>query len=114
GGVTPTLDPTGSILTIDLDPPLGDQDCYAIGLAGMTSTEGGDILNPTFTVRTLVGDVNRTGRVNATDKNLIKGKIGTPLSADDFLFDVNLSGRINATDKNLVKGWIGHTVAECP
>ena len=81
----------------------------------MTSTEGADILNPTFTVRTLAGDVNRSGRVNATDKNLVKGKIGEPpLSADDFLYDVNLSGRINATDKNLVKGWIGRTAAVCP
>ncbi len=103
-----------NILIIGLSPPLEDTDCYTVDLTGMTGCDGTALVNPAFNVTTLAGDVNGSGVVNATDKNVVKGKIGTPLSADDFLFDVNLSGRINATDKNLVKGWIGHTVAECP
>ena len=60
-------------------------------------------------IKMLQGDVNGSGRVNATDKNVVKGKITTqtpPLFGDDFFYDVNMSGRINATDKNFVKGRI--------
>ena len=60
-------------------------------------------------IKMLEGDVNGSGRVNATDKNIVKGKITSltpPLADDDFFYDVNMSGRVNATDKNLVKGRI--------
>ncbi|MCH7813481.1 MAG: hypothetical protein IID40_05615, partial [Planctomycetes bacterium] len=67
-----------------------------------------------YAVRTLAGDVNGSGVVNATDKNLVKGKINRALDNGDFVNDVNASGVINATDKNLTKGWIGHTAALCP
>ncbi|MCP4249940.1 MAG: hypothetical protein GY778_23100 [bacterium] len=61
----------------------------------------------------LLRSYGRTWRVNATDKNLTKGKIGTPLWADDFLYDVNLSGRINATDRFPVKAEIGQIAMLC-
>ncbi len=85
--------------------PLPDEDCCTITLSG----DVGD----GFVVRTLAGDVDRSDRVNATDKNLVKGKIGAALDAAVFIYDVNATGAINATDKNLVKGWIGHT-PPCP
>ena len=51
--------------------------------------------------------------MNATDKNLVKGKIGAALDAAVFIYDVNATGAINATDKNLVKGWI-ENLTPCP
>ncbi|MCP4248005.1 MAG: hypothetical protein GY778_13235 [bacterium] len=78
-----------------------------------TITFSGDVID-TYDVRTLVGDVNGSGIVNATDKNLVKGAIGRALDSAKFVFDVNTSGSINATDKNLVKGWIGTTQVACP
>ncbi|MCH7814926.1 MAG: hypothetical protein IID40_13000 [Planctomycetes bacterium] len=94
-----------SMLTVTVNP-LRNIDCCTI-------TFSGDVVD-TYDVRTLVGDVNGSGVVNATDKNLVKGAIGRALDSDKFIFDINTSGTINATDKNLVKGWIGTTEVACP
>ncbi|MCP4249223.1 MAG: hypothetical protein GY778_19440, partial [bacterium] len=67
-----------------------------------------------YDLSALAGDVNGSGVVNATDKNLVKGNISNAVDADKFVFDVNASGTINATDKNLTKGWIGTSAILCP
>ncbi|MCP4245851.1 MAG: hypothetical protein GY778_02275 [bacterium] len=85
--------------------PLPDEDCCTITLSG----DAGD----TYVVQTLAGDVNLSGRVNATDKNLTKGQINKAIDAETYLMDVNATGAINATDKNLVKGWINN-LPPCP
>ncbi|MCH7813806.1 MAG: hypothetical protein IID40_07275 [Planctomycetes bacterium] len=89
-------------LTVTLDDPLPDPDCC-------TFTFAGDVVD-TYPYETLAGDVNFSGRVNATDKNLVKGQmfVGGALNENNFFYDVNASGRINSTDKNIVKGFMGH------
>ncbi|MCH7813102.1 MAG: hypothetical protein IID40_03685 [Planctomycetes bacterium] len=94
-----------SRLTVDF-APLPNIDCCTVTLSG-------DVVDQ-YDIGALAGDVNGSGVVNATDKNMVKGNISKPVDADKFVFDVYASGLINATDKNLVKGWIGHTVAVCP
>ncbi|MCP4245894.1 MAG: matrixin family metalloprotease [bacterium] len=91
----------GTKLTATFNPALPNTECCTISLIG--GATGSQV------IKTLNGDVNGSGRVNATDKNIVKGKVTTttpPLSCDEFFYDVNVSGRINATDKNLVKGKI--------
>ncbi|MCP4248013.1 MAG: hypothetical protein GY778_13275 [bacterium] len=100
-GATVTVSTDGIFVTATFDPPLPNTECCTMTLGGGAS--GSQV------IKLLQGDVNGSGRVNATDKNLVKGKITSrtpPLAGDDFFYDINMSGRINATDKNLVKGRI--------
>ncbi len=93
-------------LTVIFDPPLPNGECCELVLSGGATG--------TAMIQILEGDVNQNGIVNATDKNLVKGKIGRTLDAENFVFDVNMTGTINATDKFLVKAEIGEVVAVCP
>ena len=45
---------------------------------------------------------------------MVKGWIGKPLDAENFVYDVNMTGTINATDKFLVKAEIGQVAVACP
>ncbi|MCP4246522.1 MAG: hypothetical protein GY778_05685, partial [bacterium] len=94
-----------SRLTVDLNP-LPTSDCCTLTLSG-------DALDQ-YQIIALAGDVNGSGMVNATDKNLVKGSINKPVDAARFLMDVNTSNAINTTDKNLTKGWIGGAAVVCP
>ncbi|MCH7814204.1 MAG: hypothetical protein IID40_09315, partial [Planctomycetes bacterium] len=98
-GAAVTVSTDGLTVTAKFEPPLPNTECCTMTLGGGA---GGSQV-----IKILQGDVNGSGRVNATDKNLVKGKITSrdpPLAGDDFFYDINMSGRINATDKNLVKG----------
>ncbi|MCP4249975.1 MAG: hypothetical protein GY778_23285 [bacterium] len=100
-GATVTVSTDGMTVTATFNPPLPNTECCTMTLGG--GAAGSQV------IKMLQGDVNVSGRVNATDKNLVKGKITTrtpPLAGDDYFYDINMSGRINATDKNLVKGRI--------
>ncbi|MCH7813175.1 MAG: PQQ-dependent sugar dehydrogenase [Planctomycetes bacterium] len=112
-GSTPTANSVsvnGSTVTATFLPPLPNTHCCTLTVSG--GATGNRI------VWLLAGDVNGSTRVNATDKNIVKGKVTTwtpPLAGDDFFYDVNRSGRINATDKNLVKGSINDVIDPiCP
>ena len=100
-------------MTIDLAPPLPDQDCFTVDLTGMTSSDGAPLLNPSFTVTTLAGDVNFSGTVTTTDKDLILGVLG-PIDETTFYFDVNCNGSITTTDKDIIVGLLGNSAPACP
>lgn len=55
----------------------------------------------------LIGDVNSSRSVNATDISGVKARSGQVTSATNFRFDVNASGGINATDISAVKARSG-------
>ncbi|MCH7813757.1 MAG: hypothetical protein IID40_07015 [Planctomycetes bacterium] len=96
---TVSVSTDGLTVTGEFAPPLPNTECCTMTLGG--GATGSEV------IKILQGDVNGSCRVNATDKNIVKGKITSrtpPLVCDDFFYDVNMSGRINATDKNLVKG----------
>ncbi len=69
-----------------------------VTLTDVTDSLGGH--TPAVTVRLayLIGDVNGSRRVNASDVGQAKAGVGQPLSAGNFRADVNCSGSINATD----------------
>ncbi|MCP4250453.1 MAG: hypothetical protein GY778_25705 [bacterium] len=94
-----------SQVTVDF-APLPNIDCCTLTLSGDAVDQ--------YNVAALAGDVNGSGAVNATDKNLVKGNIINAVDAVKFVFDVNASNAINATDKNLTKGWMGTSAILCP
>ncbi len=63
--------------------------------------------NVMIPMRVLIGDVNGSGTVNATDVSQTKLFVGQAVSATNFRCDVNASGAINATDVSLVKSSTG-------
>src|SRR5438445_3432479 len=58
----------------------------------------------------LVGDVNGSTGVNATDVALTKSQVGQTVTGSNFRGDVNASGTITATDVTIVKSDVGHAL----
>jgi hypothetical protein len=66
-------------------------------------------VNAAVTIGFLVGDVNSTRAVNASDIRGVKGRSVQAANAGNFRFDVDTSGTINASDVSAVKarsGWV--------
>ena len=63
--------------------------------------------NVAIPMRVLIGDVNGSGTVNASDVSLTKSRIGQPVAAATFRSDVNANGSINSGDVAIIKANIG-------
>ena len=61
----------------------------------------------TAAVGFLVGDVNASRSVNATDISGVKARSGQITDSGNFRFDLNASGGINATDISAAKARAG-------
>ena len=64
-------------------------------------------MNATASLGFLVGDVNNSRSVTATDILQVKGRSGQVTDATNFKFDLNASGSITASDILAVKGRSG-------
>lgn len=64
----------------------------------------------TVSVNLLIGDINSSKAVNASDVGIVKAQSGVPLDATSFRSDVAVSGAINASDVGLVKSRSGQSV----
>ncbi len=83
-----------------------DNQRVTISLAGVTSSSGGTT-NAATSAGFLVGDVNNSRSVNATDISGVKARSGQTTDSSNFRFDLNASGGINATDISAVKARSG-------
>jgi hypothetical protein len=63
--------------------------------------------NVPISMGVLVGDVNGSAAVNASDVSLTKSQVGVPVSGSNFREDVNANGTISATDVAQVKADVG-------
>ena len=96
-----------------------ETDTVTINVSGVTNAQRltvtlGSVSNGTatsnvpVTVGILIGDVNGSGGVNATDIGQTKSASGQAVGASNFRTDVNFSGgSINASDIGLVKAQSG-------
>ncbi|MDM8006617.1 MAG: hypothetical protein QUV05_10795 [Phycisphaerae bacterium] len=104
----------GQSLQIDVT---GGTDAYCYNI-DITGTIPADKLAPDqqqnldCIVQLLVGDMNGSASITATDVSFIKSKIGQMVLPDNVRFDVNCSGTLTATDMSLTKSRVGR-VATC-
>ena len=97
--------PSGNDVIVTI-PSLADNKRVTITLTGVN----GSLNPPPFSIGFLVGDVNNTRSVNASDISAVKARSGQPTTNLNFKFDVNASGAISAADISAVKARSGLTL----
>ncbi len=65
------------------------------------------VLDASAAIGFLIGDINNSRSVNASDISGVKARAGQTTNASNFRFDLNASGGINATDIAAVKARSG-------
>jgi hypothetical protein len=101
GGVVIT---SGNVVTIPLTN-VADAQTLQVTLHDVNGTS-----NVTIPMSVLVGDVNASGSVTASDVSLVKSQSGQTAGESNFRADVNASGSINAVDVSLVKSRSGNVL----
>ncbi|MFA6563838.1 MAG: Calx-beta domain-containing protein [Verrucomicrobiia bacterium] len=102
---------TTSNLTLNLSS-IPDQSKVTVALNGISDLAGNGLTGASAVrIRSLYGDINQSGTVNAVDLQLLKNNLLQSLSAANFLCDINLSSTINAVDLQQVKNNLLHTVS---
>jgi hypothetical protein len=94
--------PAGSEIIVAL-PGVPDKRRVTVSL---TNVNGAGV-NAAATIGFLMGDVNSTGVVNASDIAGVKARSLQSANADNFKFDLDTSGTINATDVSAAKARSG-------
>lgn len=97
--------PAGSEIIVTL-PGVPDKRRVTVSL---TNVNGAGV-NATATIGFLVGDVNSTGVVNASDIAGVKARSLQSANTDNFKFDLDTSGTINATDVSATKARSGRVL----
>ena len=99
-----------SNLTLNLTNAV-DQSKVTVVLNGFSDLAGNPLVGTNAVkIRSLYGDANQSGTVNIADMQTIKFKLGSTLSATNFIYDLNLSGVINIADMQVAKSMLSHTV----
>lgn len=77
----------------------------------VSATQVNGALNVSRPIGFLLGDVNGSGRVTASDIAAIKARGGSNIAiGNNFLYDINLSGQVNANDLSQAKVQAGRSL----
>ncbi len=109
GTIGASLSGANDVLTITFIPALIDVDRYTINLAGMSSDTGVAIVDGTFEVVALQGDISTDLIVSTGDASIIKPNFGVAVDGTNFRFDFNADGVISTGDASIVKPLFGNT-----
>ncbi len=102
---------SSSNLTLNLTSVV-DQSKVTVVMNGLTDLAGNPLSGTNAViVRSLYGDVNQSGTVNAVDLQQVKNNLLTTLTPSNFLCDVNSSGTINAVDLQQIKNNLLHSAS---
>ncbi len=99
-----TVTQVGGTVTVDMAPPLPDQDACTITLDTGCSV----------CVRTLAGDIDRNGIVSTGDASIIKPHFGQSATVAGAEFDFDQNDIVSTGDASIVKPRFGHTAPSCP
>ncbi len=87
-----------------------DAQKLTVTLSGVTDSFGQVMPDTAVTVNVLVGDINGSRAVNATDIAQWKSQSSGSVTAGNFRADINASGTLSATDLAELKANAGHAV----
>jgi uncharacterized repeat protein (TIGR02543 family) len=79
----------------------GVTNAQRITLALFDANDGSNTADVGLKAGILLGDIDGSGMVNATDKLMVQSAIGQAVSGMNFRSDVNTNGAINSTDKTI-------------
>ena len=100
-----------SNLTLNLTSVV-DQSKVTVVMNGLTDLAGNPLSGTNAVlVRSLYGDVNQSGTVNAVDLQQVKNNLLAALTPANLLCDVNSSGTINAVDLQQIKNNLLHSAS---
>lgn len=102
---TSTTSTDGKQVTVDLTN-VADGQILTVRLLNVNSH--GDVA---ISLRMLLGDVNASGSVNASDISAVKARSGLAPTNAIFRMDLNANGMINASDASLVKSCAGGSIS---
>jgi hypothetical protein len=89
---------------------VADGQRITVTLSGVTDSFGQALPDTAISLNMLIGDINSSKFVNASDIGAVKAQSGVPVTAANFRADVVVSGAITASDIGLVKSRSGATV----
>jgi hypothetical protein len=92
-------------------PNVADNKRMTISLKNVSGVAG---LNASASIGFLVGDVNQSGAVSASDISAVKARLNTPVALENFRFDINTSGVIDASDLASIRSRSGRMLANVP
>lgn len=99
--VSVLVQPTGNLIAVKL-ASLPDNRRVTISLTGING-----ISSASASMGFLLGDVNQSSAINATDVSAVKAFSGQVPDATNFRYDVNASGTINTADIAAIKARLG-------
>ena len=100
---------SGATMTVNLTG-VADVQRISVTLNNVTDTAGQVLPDASVSVTMLIGDINASKVVNASDIGAVKAQSGVPVTATNFRADVAVSGGISASDIGLVKSRSGASV----
>ena len=97
--------PASSDIVVTI-PTLANNKRVTVSLNGVNGTVSVFSVSLGF----LLGDVNNSRSIDATDISGVRARSGQATTAVNFRFDVNASGAVNASDISTVKAHAGLTL----
>ena len=89
---------------------VADVQKITVTLSGVTDSFAQVLPDAAVSANFMIGDINGSKIVNATDIGQVKRLSGATINATNFRADVAVSGAINASDIGLVKSRSGQSV----
>ena len=89
---------------------VADVQKITVTLSGVTNASAQVLPNTAVSVNMLIGDINGSKTVSASDIGEVKARAGTPIDVTSFRADVVVNNAINASDIGLVKSRSGFAV----
>jgi hypothetical protein len=109
GSVSGTPMFSGSSMIVNLTG-VGDAQKITVSLSNVTDAAGQSLPSIAVSANMLIGDINGSKVVTASDIGAVKAQSGVPVTAANFRADAATSGAINASDIGLVKSRSGQSV----
>ena len=109
GSVSGSPSFTANTMTVNLSS-VADVQRITVTLSGVTDSFGQVLPDTPVSVNMLIGDINASKVVNASDIGAVKAQSGLAVTPANFRADVAVSGAINSSDIGLVKSRSGQSV----